>query len=87
MYVQFMVADGERYLSPMPHKVIETYRQPEYPYAGYEVYEVKAENVRDIRVYDEDQDCVYVPSKAVYCGTMGRRETTFYVTEWEYERG
>lgn len=50
MIVQFMVEDNQYYNSDMEYKIVESYYPDEYPYNGYDIYEVETDNLSDIHV-------------------------------------
>lgn len=50
MIVQFMVEENHYYNSDMEYKIVESYYPDEYPYHGYDIYEVETDNIKNIRV-------------------------------------
>lgn len=50
MTVRFMVEFSNEYDSDMEYKVVESYTDCEYPWCGYDIYEVETDNVKKIRV-------------------------------------
>ena len=80
MIVEFMVEDNEIFNSDMAYKIVERYRQPEYPYGGYEIYRVETDDIKKIRVINETSGIEYEPYKTdTY---KSGNETVHYVKIW-----
>lgn len=81
MLVEFMVEDNEYFNSDMAYKIVERYRQPEYPYGGYEIYRVETDDIKKIRVVNNTTDIEYVPYKLETC--KSGNDTVHFVKIWD----
>ena len=80
MKVEFMVEDNEYFNSDMEYKVVERYRQPEYPYGGYKIYRVETDDIKKIRVLNETSGIEYEPDTVE--AYKNGNETVHYVKIW-----
>ena len=66
MRVQFLVENTEEYAGES-FKIVESYESCEWPYNGYDVYEVEVDNLKDIRVYNKISHIEYEAYDSIIC--------------------
>ena len=81
MTVQFMVEDNECLTSEMEYKIVESYYPTEYPFHGYEIYQVEVDDFRSIRVLNVPTGIEYQADEATeYANADGT--VYYYVSVW-----
>lgn len=80
MKVQFMVEANEYYNSEMEYKIVESYYPDEYPYNGYDIYQVETDDISNVRVVNKTSGIEYKAEEAKKF--KDGNETIYYVSIW-----
>lgn len=79
MRVQFLVENTEEYTGEL-FQIVESYESCEWPYNGYDVYEVDTDSLKNIRVYNKISGTDYEACDSIAC-TDSRGDFRF-VSVW-----
>jgi hypothetical protein len=74
-----MVESNAYYNSDMEYKIVESYYPDEYPYIGYDIYRVEANNLSDVHVVFADGTEYEAEDAKQY---KDGNETVYYVSIW-----
>lgn len=81
MKIRFVVATDEEFCPDIPVKLIESYRDPDNPFEGWDAYEAEVPHLPLIRTRNTETDEIWEADEAEWGHEGG--SPAFYVTGWK----